>query len=128
MRNLRFPLPPSTPARVSRRTFLKVSTAAGAGLTLGLYAQDDAAQQTAGGETAAAAPAPAAPAPPVTPMAFVRIAPDNTVTVISKHLEMGQGPYTGLSTLVAEELDASWAQIRVEGAPANARLYANLNW
>jgi isoquinoline 1-oxidoreductase beta subunit len=60
------------------------------------------------------------------PNAFVRIAADNTVTVISKHLEMGQGTYTGLATIVAEELDAAWAQVRVEGAPADASRYNNL--
>jgi isoquinoline 1-oxidoreductase beta subunit len=60
------------------------------------------------------------------PHAFVRIATDNTVTVFCKHLEFGQGIYTGLATLVAEELDADWAQIKAEGAPANAALYNNL--
>ncbi|HYL87508.1 MAG TPA: xanthine dehydrogenase family protein molybdopterin-binding subunit [Burkholderiales bacterium] len=60
--------------------------------------------------------------------AFVRIGSDSTVTVIVKHLEMGQGTYTGLPTLVAEELDADWAQIRVEGAPADAKRYNNLFW
>src|SRR5258706_1226074 len=60
------------------------------------------------------------------PNAFVRIGTDNTVTVIVKHLEMGQGTYTGLPTLVAEELDADWSQIRVEGAPADASRYNNL--
>ncbi|HEX9432222.1 MAG TPA: xanthine dehydrogenase family protein molybdopterin-binding subunit [Burkholderiales bacterium] len=60
--------------------------------------------------------------------AFVRIGPDNTVTVIVKHLEMGQGTHTGLPTLVAEELDADWSQIRVEGAPADAKRYNNLFW
>jgi isoquinoline 1-oxidoreductase beta subunit len=60
------------------------------------------------------------------PNAFLRIAPDNSVTVIAKHLEMGQGAYTGLATVVAEELDADWAQIRVESAPADASKYANL--
>ena len=62
------------------------------------------------------------------PNAFVRIGTDNTVTVIVKHLEMGQGTYTGLPTLVAEELDADWAQMRVEGAPADAKRYNNLFW
>jgi isoquinoline 1-oxidoreductase beta subunit len=62
------------------------------------------------------------------PNAFVRVSPDNTVTVIVKHLEMGQGTYTGLPTLVAEEMDADWAQIRVEGAPADAKRYNNLFW
>ena len=60
------------------------------------------------------------------PNAFVRIGTDNTVTVIVKHLEMGQGTYTGLPTLVAEELDADWSQMRVEGAPADAKRYNNL--
>jgi len=120
----------------SRRAFLKVTAAAGAGLTLGLYVREPLAQPAPGAATAAGAPAtaatagpaPAAPAPLVRPLAFVRIAPDNTVTVIAKHLEMGQGIYTGLSTLIAEELDASPAQMRVEGAPADAKLYANLGW
>ena len=62
------------------------------------------------------------------PNAFVRIGADNTVTVIVKHVEMGQGTYTGLPTLVAEELDADWSQIRVEGAPADAKRYNNLLW
>jgi isoquinoline 1-oxidoreductase beta subunit len=62
------------------------------------------------------------------PQAFVRIDTDDTVTVFSKHTEMGQGVYTGLATLVAEELDADWDQIRVEGAPANVALYSNLRW
>ena len=65
-------------------------------------------------------------APPLTPNAFIRIAPDDTVTILSKHIEFGQGPWTGLSTLVAEELDADWAQIRAENAPADPRYYANL--
>ncbi len=59
------------------------------------------------------------------PNAFVRIAPDDTVTVIVKHIEFGQGPYTGLSTLVAEELDADWSQMRAESAPADVSKYAN---
>lgn len=63
---------------------------------------------------------------PFAPNAFIRIGTDDLVTVMIKHLEMGQGPYTGLATLVAEELDADWAQMRAEGAPANDKLYANL--
>jgi isoquinoline 1-oxidoreductase beta subunit len=63
---------------------------------------------------------------PLAPNAFVRIGDDDTVTVISKHLEMGQGTYTGLATLLADELDADWAQVRVEAAPADTKRYANL--
>ena len=62
------------------------------------------------------------------PNAFVRIAPDNTVTVIIKHLDMGQGVTTGLPTIVAEELDADWSQMRTDFAPANAQLYNNTDF
>src|SRR6266496_3133073 len=102
---------------LSRRDFLK----AGAGLTLGIAAPGAFAQ---GGPGQAGGKAVAAGA--FAPNAFVRIGADNTVTVIVKHLEMGQGTYTGLPTLVADELDADWSQIRVEGAPADASRYNNL--
>jgi isoquinoline 1-oxidoreductase beta subunit len=59
------------------------------------------------------------------PNAFVRIGADGSVTVIAKHLEMGQGSYTGIATVLAEELDADWAGVRVESAPADVKLYAN---
>ncbi|MEM9145676.1 MAG: xanthine dehydrogenase family protein molybdopterin-binding subunit [Pseudomonadota bacterium] len=60
------------------------------------------------------------------PNAFIRIATDDTVTVLIKHIEFGQGPMTGLSTLVAEELDADWAQMRAEHAPSDPERYKNL--
>lgn len=60
------------------------------------------------------------------PNAFIRVAADDSVTVLVKHIEFGQGPFTGLATLVAEEMDADWAQMRAEHAPADAKLYANL--
>ncbi|WP_374261560.1 molybdopterin cofactor-binding domain-containing protein [Zoogloea sp.] len=101
---------------LSRRGFLQGAT----GLTLGLALPPLA--------TAAkpASASPAASAPSFEPTPFLRIGADNTVTVISKHLEMGQGTYTGLATIVAEELDADWAQVKVEGAPADAKRYNNL--
>ena len=105
---------------MSRRDFLKST----GGLVLAVSLPQALAQSGPGrtvlaGEGSAAAFA---------PNAFIRIGADNTVTVIVKHLEMGQGTYTGLPTLVAEELDADWAQIRAEGAPADARQYNNLFW
>lgn len=51
------------------------------------------------------------------PLSFIRLNRDNTVTVISKHLEMGQGIHTGFATLVADEMDAAIEQIRLEYAP-----------
>jgi isoquinoline 1-oxidoreductase beta subunit len=58
--------------------------------------------------------------------AFVKIGADDKVTVIVKHLDKGQGVSTGLSTLVAEELDAAWSQMAWEFAPADTARYANL--
>src|SRR3954469_14490154 len=68
----------------------------------------------------------AAPAAPFAPNAFVRVTPDNLVTVVIKHVEFGQGPATGLATIVADEMDADWNQVRIEFAPANDALYKNL--
>jgi len=60
------------------------------------------------------------------PNAFIRVARDSTVTVLVKHIEFGQGPFTGLATLAAEEMDAAWSQMRAEHSPADVKLYANL--
>ena len=101
-------------SRSSRRAFLKTAAATAAGLTIGFHWSGPLSRALADTSKDFA------------PDAFLRIAPDNSVTVIAKHLEMGQGTYTGLATIVAEELDADWAQIRVESAPADASKYANL--
>jgi isoquinoline 1-oxidoreductase beta subunit len=57
------------------------------------------------------------------PNAFLRIGNDNSVTVLLGHSEMGQGIWTGLTMLIAEELDADWSKIRVEHSPASAKDY-----
>src|SRR5262245_65726489 len=59
------------------------------------------------------------------PNAFIRIAAQGAVTLIIPQVEMGQGTYTSLSMILAEELDADWSQIRVEHAPADEKLYVN---
>jgi len=117
---------------ISRRLFLVKSTAVGAGLTLGMFLPGGGRAEPAASLPAGAGPGKAGGAVVAesrfTPNAFVRIGSDDRVTVIIKHLEMGQGTYTGLATLVAEELDAAWSQIEVEGAPADAGRYNNLFW
>lgn len=57
------------------------------------------------------------------PNAFLRIAADNSVTVLLGHSEMGQGIWTGLTMLIAEELDADWSKISVQHSPASAADY-----
>jgi isoquinoline 1-oxidoreductase beta subunit len=112
-------------AAPSRRDILKIGGGAGA-LVLGISLAGGRlfAEEAAGGGKALT------PVPNDTPRpnAFVRIAPDDTVTVIVKHLDKGQGVTTGLPTIVAEELDADWAQMRAEFAPADAQLYNNLDF
>ena len=93
----------------TRRGFLKTTALAAGALLVGFRLD---------GRPAIAAEA-------LTPNAFIRIAPDNTVTIISKHAELGQGSYNGLATILAEEMDADWGQIRVEAAPADAQRYGN---
>ncbi|MEP6941184.1 MAG: xanthine dehydrogenase family protein molybdopterin-binding subunit [Rudaea sp.] len=100
----------------NRRDFLRTSAAAAAGFTISFYLP----------VKSFAATGPAATAAPWAPNAFVRVGSDNTVTVIVKHVELGQGTYTGLPTVVADEMDAAWSQIRVEGAPVDVKLYNNL--
>lgn len=98
--------------RLSRRDALKGAGALVIGLCLPVGGAK--AQQAAKGP------------PPIHPNAFIRIGADDSVTIISKHIEFGQGPYTGLATIAAEELDADWSKVRAESAPADAKLYANL--
>jgi len=62
--------------------------------------------------------------PKTDPNAFVRIAPDDSVTVLLAHSEMGQGIWTCLAMLIAEELDCDWTKVRVEHAPS-APAYAH---
>ncbi|GBU17691.1 MULTISPECIES: xanthine dehydrogenase family protein molybdopterin-binding subunit [Methylobacterium] len=101
----------------SRRAFLG---AAAAGAILIGFRLDP------GGIARAASAAPDLSKVPAQPNAFVRIAADDTVTVIVKHLDMGQGNTTGLATILADELDADWSRVRTEFAPADAKLYGNL--
>jgi isoquinoline 1-oxidoreductase beta subunit len=108
------------PINVSRRQFLS----AGAGLTLGLALPVMANTKKASPGLTDTVQMDSIPAL----NAFVRIGTDDQVTVISKHLEMGQGSYTGIATLIAEELDARWSQVEVIAAPADETLYNNLFW
>src|SRR5437588_1193035 len=103
--------PPAKTLRVPRRDFLKTSAAIGGGLCFAAYVPELAAR-----------PLKNSPANDVSfaPNAFVRIAPDESVTVIANHSEMGQGIYTSLPMLLNEELEADWSKIRVEPAPVDA--------
>ena len=105
--------------RHTRRTALKAMT----GLVLGVYLKPGSSMAQSG---AAQILRPDGSTAGFAPNAFVRIGTDDTVTVLVKHIEFGQGPFTGLATLVAEEMDADWSKVRAEHAPADNNLYKNL--
>ncbi|MET0340826.1 MAG: xanthine dehydrogenase family protein molybdopterin-binding subunit [Polyangiales bacterium] len=112
-----------TPRTLGRRDFVLLSAAAG--LLLGVHLPFSPRAHAAPlgtGEPILDDPKAFAP------NAFVRITPDDLVTVIVKHHEMGQGTATGIATLVAEELDADWAKVRVAYAPSDPKVYNNLGW
>ena len=90
-----------------RRDFLKVGAAAGGGLVLGFHLPF-------GGEAVARAAG-----KPFAPNAFIRIGADDLVTVVVGKAEMGQGVFTALPMLIAEDLEADWTKVRVESAPVD---------
>lgn len=100
---------------LSRRKFLQTTAAVGAGLVIGISLP---LHKILAAQAPVALPAPSA---------FLRIASDGRITVLLAHSEMGQGIWTALPMLIAEELDADWQQIRVEHAPA-APAYAHTAW
>ncbi|WJR80370.1 molybdopterin cofactor-binding domain-containing protein [Bradyrhizobium sp. NP1] len=104
-------MPRASDASLSRRTFLATSAAVSGGLIVSLclpFGRSDAA----GSEAFA-------------PNAFVRIGSDGQVVLTMPYVEMGQGTYTSIPMLIAEELDVSLNQVRLEHAPPNEKLYAN---
>jgi isoquinoline 1-oxidoreductase beta subunit len=98
---------------LSRRTFIQTAAASGGGLMLGLRLpsrKDEA--QTAGADGFA-------------PNAFIRIGSDGQIVLTMPYVEMGQGTYTAVPMLIAEELEVDLKQVRLEHAPPNEKLYAN---
>jgi isoquinoline 1-oxidoreductase subunit beta len=98
---------------LSRRAFLQAGTAAGGGLMLSLslpFSNGDAE---------------AADANEFTPNAFIRIESDGQIVLTMPYVEMGQGTYTSIPMLIAEELEVDLKQVRLEHAPPNEKLYGN---
>jgi isoquinoline 1-oxidoreductase subunit beta len=101
------------PDEVNRREFLRVSASSGMGLALAFHLPGFV-------PAALAVEAPAVFAP----NAWLRIEPDGTTVVVVNQVEMGQGVYTALPMILAEELDADWRKVRFQPAPADSS-YAN---
>ena len=97
---------------LSRRRFLEVTGGGAAGLTLGFHVPALVRGAAAGGVA------------PAVLNAWVRITPDNTVTLLLSQSEMGQGTLTSMAMIIADELDADWSKVRVQQAPVDPA-YAN---
>jgi isoquinoline 1-oxidoreductase beta subunit len=100
---------------ITRRSFITLTATAGGGLLLGFSLLDC---------TGKARDAAVASGPPFAPDAFIRIDPNGTVTMIMPQVEMGQGTYTSIPMLIAEELEVPLATVQLEHAPPNDKLYA----
>ncbi|HEX9390372.1 MAG TPA: xanthine dehydrogenase family protein molybdopterin-binding subunit [Usitatibacteraceae bacterium] len=101
------------PDNLSRRIFLKAGAASGGGLMLGFSLPAMLGEAMAAG------------AGSFTPNAFIRIGGDGSVTLTMPYVEMGQGTYTSIPMLIAEELEVALSQVRLEHAPPNEKLYGN---
>jgi isoquinoline 1-oxidoreductase beta subunit len=101
----------STSGDLSRRVFLRATAAAGGGLVLSV-------SLPFAGRAARAADA-------FAPNAFIRIAADGPVTLTMPYVEMGQGTFTSIPMLIAEELEIDLGQVRLEHAPPDEKLYVN---
>jgi isoquinoline 1-oxidoreductase beta subunit len=101
-----------TGTRFSRRAFLQASVAAGGAFLLGFRVPPAGAASPSAGTLFA-------------PNAFIRIDRQGAVTLIMPQVEMGQGVYTAVAMILAEELDVQWDQVRLEAAPPDDKLYGN---
>jgi isoquinoline 1-oxidoreductase beta subunit len=101
------------PVNAGRRAVLKAGVAAGGAFLFGFYLPLRAASGPNGHNAR------------FEPNAFIRIDPQGTVTLVMPQVEMGQGIYTAVAMILAEELDADFEQVVLEHAPPNDKLYAN---
>ena len=102
-------------ATMGRRSFLKLAGYAGGGLVLAFNLDTRVARADAAHD----------PTESTTLNAFVRVAPDDTVTLYSKGPEIGQGIKTAFGLIIAEELDADWKKVKVDQAPINPKVYGS---
>src|SRR2546422_6049789 len=91
--------------QLDRRSFIKISALAGGGILIGSYTENGLLAQQRG-----AAP----PVTPINPNTYIKVHPDNTFTIVAKNPETGQGIRNSLPTIVADEFDVDWKQVKIE--------------
>lgn len=106
-----------TSMKLGRRSFLRVTSLAGGGFMLGLYELPELAAQGRGGPGAGA----------LLPSSFIRVSPDNVVTIMAKNPEIGQGVKNSLPMIIADELDVDWKDVRIEQADLDQAKYGTQN-
>ena len=122
-------LRPPAPQGFTRRRFLKVLSLGAAGFAVGCTQKPgQTPENNVATRTPEASPTTATEQEKTGLNAFVEVRSDDTVTVVIKHAEFGQGVTTGLTTIVAEEIDARWDQMKWKFSPADAKVYHNLNF
>jgi len=100
---------------MDRRSFFKVTAAAGGGVIFSLQFAPEALAQGRGG---------APPAPPLNPANFIKVATDGTITIIAKNPETGQGVRNMLPMMIADELDVDWKQVKLQQAEFDDTKYS----
>jgi isoquinoline 1-oxidoreductase subunit beta len=95
-----------TTNQLNRRSFIKVSALAGGGILIGFYTETGLLAQERGGGAPAVTP--------INPNTYIKVHPDNTFTIMAKNPETGQGIRNSLPSIVADEFDVDWKQVKIE--------------
>jgi isoquinoline 1-oxidoreductase beta subunit len=114
---------PTIPTVMGRRSFLRASAIGGGGFLLALYADPISQAFAAQGGLTALPPAPTSKNAAFVAMAFIKVAADGSVTIMSKNPEVGQGIKTALPMIIADELDVDWQDVKIQQADLDEKVY-----
>jgi isoquinoline 1-oxidoreductase beta subunit len=114
---------PTNPTLIGRRAFLRASAIGGGGFLLALYTDPFSKVEAAQGGLTSLLPAPTSPNAKFVATAFMKVAADGSVTIMSKNPEVGQGIKTALPMIIADEFDVDWKDVKVQQADLDELKY-----